>query len=174
MLHCVKLFNIFSLTSCAYLHVFTTCVWRDVISCVSLNVYWPDITQELILYFTIQGGLTTKKRAVDFYKKGINELETGLQISCDEEGTSVFKCSWKRISVKIDLSQQYVVEVHIVVRGNCVYQKKLGGLMVSALDVTLNDAGSIAGWGYFVCVLGQDIKHSHRGSLHPYVFRCWG
>ena len=33
------------------------------------------------------GGLTTKKRAVDFYKKGINELETGLQINCDEEGT---------------------------------------------------------------------------------------
>lgn len=32
------------------------------------------------------GGLATKKRAVDFYKKGINELETGLQISCDEEG----------------------------------------------------------------------------------------
>ncbi|KAJ7376494.1 hypothetical protein OS493_034230 [Desmophyllum pertusum] len=32
------------------------------------------------------GGLTTKKRAVDFYKKGINELEIGLQISCDEEG----------------------------------------------------------------------------------------
>lgn len=32
------------------------------------------------------GGLATKKRAVDFYRKGIHELEVGLQISCDEEG----------------------------------------------------------------------------------------
>lgn len=32
------------------------------------------------------GGLASKKRAVDFYKKGMNELEIGLQISCDEEG----------------------------------------------------------------------------------------
>ena len=32
------------------------------------------------------GGLVSKKRAVDFYKKGISELEIGLQISCDEEG----------------------------------------------------------------------------------------
>lgn len=33
-----------------------------------------------------EGGLVSKKRAVDFYKKGISELEIGLQISCDEEG----------------------------------------------------------------------------------------
>ncbi|KAL9952617.1 hypothetical protein ACROYT_G039893 [Oculina patagonica] len=32
------------------------------------------------------GGLTAKKRAVDFYKKGVSELEIGLQICCDEEG----------------------------------------------------------------------------------------
>lgn len=32
------------------------------------------------------GGLASKKRAVDFYKKGISELEIGLQIFCDEEG----------------------------------------------------------------------------------------
>lgn len=37
-----------------------------------------------------KGGLTTKKRAVDFYKKGINELEIGLQISCGEEGTYMY------------------------------------------------------------------------------------
>ncbi|CAH3179806.1 unnamed protein product [Porites evermanni] len=33
-----------------------------------------------------EGGLVSKKRAVDFYKKGISELEIGLQISCDEKG----------------------------------------------------------------------------------------
>lgn len=32
------------------------------------------------------GGLTTKKRAVDFYRKGLSELESGLQINCDENG----------------------------------------------------------------------------------------
>ena len=42
------------------------------------EVYLPEIL------FT--GGLVSKKRAVDFYKKGISELEIGLQISCDEEG----------------------------------------------------------------------------------------
>ena len=71
----------------------------------------PDIGlrsfKNLFCIVLFKGGLATKKRAVDFYKKGINELETGLQISCDEEGTrlSVFKCSLERISVKIDLSQ---------------------------------------------------------------------
>lgn len=32
------------------------------------------------------GGLQSKKRAVEFYKKGINELELGLAISCEEDG----------------------------------------------------------------------------------------
>ena len=48
-----------------------------------------DITvkPEVYLHETLfTGGLVSKKRAVDFYKKGISELEIGLQISCDEEG----------------------------------------------------------------------------------------
>ncbi|XP_022808307.1 spastin-like isoform X1 [Stylophora pistillata] len=32
------------------------------------------------------GGLSSKKRAVEFYKKGVYELETGLLINCDREG----------------------------------------------------------------------------------------
>lgn len=45
-----------------------------------------EITDNLFCTVLFTGGLATKKRAVDFYKKGINELETGLQISCDGEG----------------------------------------------------------------------------------------
>ena len=43
----------------------------------------PEVYLHEILF---TGGLVSKKRAVDFYKKGISELEIGLQISCDEEG----------------------------------------------------------------------------------------
>ncbi|XP_058954902.2 spastin-like [Pocillopora verrucosa] len=32
------------------------------------------------------GGLSSKRRAVEFYRKGIGEMETGLQINCDGEG----------------------------------------------------------------------------------------
>ena len=46
-----------------------------------------EITDNLFCTVLFTGGLATKKRAVDFYKKGISELETGLQISCDGEGT---------------------------------------------------------------------------------------
>ena len=40
----------------------------------------------MLLFF--EGGLAAKKRAVDFYKKGVHELEIGLQISCNEKGNS--------------------------------------------------------------------------------------
>lgn len=39
-----------------------------------------------MVVFLFKGGLTTKKRAVDFYRKGLSELESGLQINCDEKG----------------------------------------------------------------------------------------
>ena len=52
-------------------------------------VLQTDITVKPEVYLhemLFTGGLVSKKRAVDFYKKGISELEIGLQISCDEEG----------------------------------------------------------------------------------------
>ena len=51
---------------------------------MDITVLKPEVYLHEIILFT--GGLVSKKRAVDFYKKGISELEIGLQISCDEEG----------------------------------------------------------------------------------------
>ena len=51
---------------------------------MDITVLKPAVYLHEIILFT--GGLVSKKRAVDFYKKGISELEIGLQISCDEEG----------------------------------------------------------------------------------------
>jgi len=126
-----------------------------------------------------KGGLATKKRAVDFYKKGINELETGLQISCDEEGTCVlFNAAKKNFAEdrveSINMQWKFTL-LHKVTRVSdmtysfLTYTKQShGGLMVSVLDFTLSDPGSVPGWGYSFVFLGKTF-YSCCASLHPHV-----
>lgn len=80
----------FSIPACIAVRL-GLCSLSDGSNCYDYILFWSYLqVNEIKLiptwFLSPKGGLSSKRRAVEFYRKGIDEMETGLQINCDGEG----------------------------------------------------------------------------------------